>query len=43
MKNKIICFVLMFSLLYPWGKTGHRATGEVAESYLTEKTRLEIK
>ena len=43
MKNKFICLVLMFSMLFPWGKTGHRATGEIAESYLTDKTRLEIK
>ena len=43
MKNKLICIMLMFSFLFPWGKTGHRATGEVAESYLTENTRLEIR
>jgi len=43
MKNKLICIMLLFSFLFPWGKTGHRATGEVAESYLTENTRLEIR
>ena len=42
MKNKLICIMLMFSFLFPWGKTGHRTTGEIAESYLTENTRLEI-
>ena len=42
MINKFICYILMISFLYPWGKTGHRATGEIAESYLTEKTRSEI-
>ena len=25
-----------------WGKTGHRATGEIAEKYLTKKTKKEI-
>jgi hypothetical protein len=42
MINKLICFTLMLTILFPWGKTGHRATGEVAEFYLTDKTRLEI-
>ena len=42
MKNKIIAIFLMISLLFPWGKTGHRVTGEVAEIYLTEQTKLEI-
>ena len=42
MKNKFICFVLLSSLLFPWGKTGHRTTGEVAEHFLTEKTKIEI-
>jgi hypothetical protein len=42
MINKLICLTLMLSILFPWGKTGHRATGEVAESYLTDKTRSEI-
>ena len=27
---------------YDWGKTGHRATGEIAEKYLTKKARKEI-
>ena len=39
MINKFICLVLMFSFLFPWGKTGHRASGEIAENYLTDKTR----
>ena len=42
MINKLICLTLMLTILFPWGKTGHRATGEVAESYLTDKTRSEI-
>ena len=42
MINKVICLTLMLTILFPWGKTGHRATGEVAESYLTDKTRSEI-
>ncbi len=42
MKKKFIILMLMISLLFPWGKTGHRVTGEVAETYLTDKTKLEI-
>jgi hypothetical protein len=42
MKNIIIGVFLMLSVIYPWGKTGHRVTGEVAESYLTDKTKMEI-
>ena len=42
MKNKILFTILMVSYLFSWGKTGHRATGEVAEIYLTENTRMEI-
>ena len=31
-----------FSMNEDWGKTGHRATGEIAESYLTKKTKKNI-
>jgi len=33
---------LLFNLAFSWGKTGHRTTGEVAEHFLTEKTKIEI-
>ena len=42
MIKKLAYFILMLSVVFPWGKTGHRATGEIAESYLTESTRKEI-
>ncbi|WP_438710025.1 S1/P1 nuclease [Aquimarina muelleri] len=31
-----------YSLEYDWGKTGHRVTGEIAETYLTKKTKRTI-
>ena len=34
---------LLLNLAFSWGKTGHRTTGEVAEHFLTEKTKIEIK
>ncbi|MBC8303359.1 MAG: S1/P1 nuclease [Pelagibacterales bacterium] len=43
MKNKLLIFLILSSVIFPWGKTGHRVTGEVAESYLSEKTKQEIK
>ena len=33
---------LLLNLAFSWGKTGHRTTGEVAEHFLTEKTKNEI-
>ena len=42
MKKIIIITVFITSLLFPWGKTGHRITGEVAEAHLTEKAKIEI-
>ncbi|MFD2561707.1 S1/P1 nuclease [Aquimarina rubra] len=44
----IILFLLLtisfkgFSIADDWGKTGHRVTGEIAESYLTEKAKRNI-
>ena len=43
MKHTILVMILLFTSLFSWGKTGHRATGEVAELYLTDKTKIEIK
>jgi len=34
--------ILLLNLAFSWGKTGHRTTGEVAEHFLTEKTKKEI-
>lgn len=31
-----------FSAEYDWGKTGHRATGEIAEMYLSKKAKRKI-
>ncbi|WP_378183577.1 S1/P1 nuclease [Aquimarina sp. SS2-1] len=31
-----------FSITEDWGKTGHRVTGEIAESYLTDKAKRNI-
>ena len=42
MKKIIIITFFITSLLFPWGKTGHRITGEVAEAHLTEKAKIEI-
>tara|TARA_Y100000768_G_C23919597_1_gene654188 strand:- start:180 stop:938 length:759 start_codon:yes stop_codon:yes gene_type:complete len=42
MKKIIVITVFITSLLFPWGKTGHRITGEVAEAHLTEKAKIEI-
>ena len=42
MIKKLAYLFLMLSVIFPWGKTGHRATGEIAESYLTDSTRQEI-
>ncbi|MEW7291179.1 S1/P1 nuclease [Aquimarina sp. 2304DJ70-9] len=44
---KLILIVLLisssaFSANYDWGKTGHRATGEIASSYLTKKAKKNI-
>ena len=45
-------FILLISLLFfsnnteenslIWGKNGHRATGEIAEKYLTKRTKRKI-
>ena len=35
--------ILLLNLAFSWGKTGHRTTGEVAEHFLTKKTKIEIK
>lgn len=46
MKNLFLVAVLLFSnsifAADDWGRTGHRATGEVAEQYLSKKAKLKI-
>ncbi len=46
MKTKIIILSISFTLLtltgFSWGATGHRATGYVAEKYLTKKVKKEL-
>jgi hypothetical protein len=43
--KKIIFFVSLFSLpfySFGWGVLGHRIVGEIAESYLTPKAKIEV-
>ena len=48
MKKTAILLLFIFLNSYvshssdDWGKTGHRATGEIAEKYLSKKARKEI-
>ncbi len=43
-KNLLLVVFVSYSLAaFSWGATGHRATGFVAEQYLTGKTRKELK
>ena len=38
----LIVATVSFASENDWGKTGHRATGEVAEEYLSKKAKLKI-
>lgn len=39
----LVCFTLSFNAqAYDWGQTGHRATGAIAENYLTNKAKKAI-
>jgi len=47
--NKVYCFTLVLCIGFvsnlladDWGKTGHRATGEIASKYLTKKAKKNI-
>ncbi len=47
LRNTIVLFIVLisstvFSANYDWGKTGHRATGQIAEKYLTKKAKRGI-
>ena len=46
MKKILLLYFLLFSASIfaseDWGRTGHRATGEVAEQYLSKKAKLKI-
>ena len=40
----IVCSILIqSSFVYAWGKIGHRVTGEIAESHLSENAKTQIK
>lgn len=45
MKNSILLIISIFSaqLLFGWGKNGHLIVGNLADQYLTAKTRAEVK
>ena len=36
-------YTLLFSFVLGWGKTGHRITGKIAETYLTKNAKTQIK
>lgn len=43
----VVLFLMLISFkgssaLYDWGRTGHRATGEIANAYLTKRTKKNI-
>jgi len=38
----VVFFALIFSPVYPWGATGHRIIGEIAESGLTDTAKERI-
>ena len=46
MKKSLLLYFLLFSASIfaseDWGRTGHRATGEVAEQYLSKKAKMKI-
>ncbi|MCC5918656.1 MAG: S1/P1 nuclease [Cryomorphaceae bacterium] len=39
----ILLFVLIHQTAFPWGATGHRVTGEIAEMYLSRKAKKNLK
>ncbi|KAA1242818.1 S1/P1 nuclease [Aquimarina sp. RZ0] len=50
MNTRYLLFLMLFCFSFngfsfgeDWGKTGHRATGEIAESYLTKKAHRNIR
>ena len=38
-KQFSICFPFFLSVLFGWGKTGHRIVGYIAEQFLTENAK----
>ena len=41
---KILTFyTALSSFILGWGKTGHRITAEIAETYLTKNAKIQIK
>ena len=43
MKKILIVYTLLSSFVLGWGKTGHRITGQIAETYLTKNAKTQIK
>ena len=45
LKKLLIACIFFYTPFYSmaWGPTGHRVTGQIAESYLTEKARINIR
>ena len=39
----LVVYILFFSFVLGWGKTGHRITGKIAETYLTKNAKTQIK
>ena len=39
----LVVYTLLFSFVLGWGKTGHRITGKIAETYLTKNAKTQIK
>ena len=39
----LIIYTLLSSFVLGWGKTGHRITGKIAETYLTKNAKTQIK
>ena len=39
----LIVYFFLFSFVLGWGKTGHRITGKIAETYLTKNAKTQIK
>ena len=39
----VALFVSISTFVFPWGMTGHRVIGEVAENNLTDKAKLKVK
>ena len=43
MINILVIYTMLSSFVLGWGKTGHRITAKIAETYLTKKAKIQIK